>query len=188
MNLSDILNVDIEAEAVHIANKKWWVDIHTGEPLNRDKGEQLMLVVTELSEAMEGARKDLMDDHLPQYKMEHVEIIDAFIRLLDYRYGHGHRDKFHAAEYIHPTSAQFKGQPPSFGACLYTIVQELMKPSGMRNEMEDIDWTINLLYFYSVFRGFDHLFLEIYEAKMAYNATRVDHSIEHRLSEHGKKI
>lgn len=43
-----------------------------------------MLVVTELAETMEGARKDLMDDHLPHRKMEEVELADAIIRILDY--------------------------------------------------------------------------------------------------------
>jgi NTP pyrophosphatase (non-canonical NTP hydrolase) len=41
----------------------------------------LMLIVTELAEASEGERKDLMDDKLPHRKMVEVEIADAFIRL-----------------------------------------------------------------------------------------------------------
>jgi len=46
-------------------------------------GTKLMLVVTEVSEAMEGHRKDLMDDHLPHRPMVEVEIADAVIRLFD---------------------------------------------------------------------------------------------------------
>lgn len=41
----------------------------------------LMLVVSELSEAMEGHRKGLMDDKLPQHKMLDVELADAVIRI-----------------------------------------------------------------------------------------------------------
>lgn len=63
---------------------KWWVDLDTGEPKGRNPGEMLMLAVTELAEAMEGVRKNLMDDHLPHRKMEEVEIADCIIRLLDY--------------------------------------------------------------------------------------------------------
>lgn len=48
------------------------------------KGQQLMLIVSELSEAMEADRKDLQDDHLPQYKGFDVELIDANIRILDF--------------------------------------------------------------------------------------------------------
>lgn len=49
----------------------------------RNVGELLKLVVSELSEAMEGHRKNLMDDKLPHRKMFEVEIGDAFIRLFD---------------------------------------------------------------------------------------------------------
>ena len=49
---------------IHKVNEKWWVDLRTGEPLKRNVGELLMLCVSELSEAMEGDRKDLADTHL----------------------------------------------------------------------------------------------------------------------------
>lgn len=68
---------------VHKANAKWWVDLKTGEPLQRNVGELLMLVVSELAEAMEGHRKGLVDDKLPHRTMFEVEIADAVIRLLD---------------------------------------------------------------------------------------------------------
>ena len=44
----------------------------------------LCLIHSEISEAMEGERKDLMDDHLPHRKMAEVELADAIIRILDY--------------------------------------------------------------------------------------------------------
>lgn len=44
---------------------------------------KLMLAVSELSEAMEGLRNDLMDDKLPHRKMGEVELGDALIRILD---------------------------------------------------------------------------------------------------------
>lgn len=50
----------------------------------REKGTLLMLIVSEVAEAMEGERKDLMDDHLPHRKMAEVELADAMIRILDY--------------------------------------------------------------------------------------------------------
>ena len=71
------------AAIVHKANAKWWVDLKTEEPLKRNVGELLMLVVSELAEAMEGHRKGLMDDKLPSRPMFEVEIADAIIRLLD---------------------------------------------------------------------------------------------------------
>lgn len=70
-------------EIVHKANAKWWIHLETGEPLNRNVGELLMLTTSELAEAMEGHRKNLMDDKLPHRKMFEVELADALIRIFD---------------------------------------------------------------------------------------------------------
>ena len=72
------------AKMCHEANIKWWYDINTGALLDRNKGEMLMLMVSEIAEAMEGERKDLMDDKLPHRKMVEVELVDALIRIFDY--------------------------------------------------------------------------------------------------------
>ncbi len=61
----------------------WWTNHKTGEPLDRNTGEMLMLIVSEISEGMEGHRKDLMDDKLPHRKMLEVELADAVIRIFD---------------------------------------------------------------------------------------------------------
>lgn len=46
-------------------------------------GTKLGLVHSEISEALEGGRKSLMDDHLPHRKAEEVEYADAIIRIFD---------------------------------------------------------------------------------------------------------
>jgi NTP pyrophosphatase (non-canonical NTP hydrolase) len=73
---------------VHELNYKWW---HTkeGVRLERNKGELICLMHSELSEMMEGERKDLMDDHLPHRKSAEVELADLFIRGLDYAGAYG---------------------------------------------------------------------------------------------------
>lgn len=71
------------ADVVHQANAKWWVDLHTNEPKERNVGELLMLATSELAEAMEGHRKCLMDDKLPHRQMFEVELADCMIRILD---------------------------------------------------------------------------------------------------------
>ena len=118
-DLGDMLNA--VAINVHEANRKWWVDLHTGEKIERNFGELMALAHSELSEALEGHRKNLMDDKLPHRKMVEVELADALIRILDTAHG--------------------------LGLDIGGAVAE----------------------------------------KMAYNATRVDHTREHRLSENGKK-
>lgn len=62
----------------------WHTDLATGELKDRNKGEMLCLVHSEISEAMEGERKGLMDDHLPHRPMAEVELADAVIRIADY--------------------------------------------------------------------------------------------------------
>lgn len=108
------------AKLVHDAHAKWWVDLKTGLPIQRNVGELLMLVTSELAEAMEGHRKSLKDDKLPHRDMFEVEVADAMIRLLDIA-------------------------------------------GGMRLDLEGA-------------------MIE----KMRYNATRIDHTAEHRLAPGGK--
>lgn len=84
------MNLNELAQVVHAANIKWWQNIETGEPIKRNKGELIALIHSELSEALEGERKDLMDDKLPHRKMAEVELVDTIIRILDYGAGFGY--------------------------------------------------------------------------------------------------
>lgn len=72
------------ATVCHEANLKWWRDPVSGNLICRNKGELLCLIHSEISEAMEGERKDLMDDKLPHRRMAEVELADALIRIFDY--------------------------------------------------------------------------------------------------------
>ena len=81
MNTREVIN-DL-CKDVHAANEKWWVDLRTGEPLQRNVGEMLCLVHSEISEAMEGHRKNLPDDKLSHRPMIEVELADAVIRIFD---------------------------------------------------------------------------------------------------------
>lgn len=84
-----VLVIQNLCESVHEANKKWWVDLESGLPLKRNVAEMLMLVVSELAEAMEGHRKSLKDDKLPWRPMLEVELADALIRIFDIGAGLG---------------------------------------------------------------------------------------------------
>lgn len=77
------------AEICHEANKQWWRDIETGEPIIRNRGELLALIHSEVSEALEGMLTGAMDSHLPHRASEEVELADVLIRVFDYTGGIG---------------------------------------------------------------------------------------------------
>lgn len=83
-------------ERIHQDNLKagWWTDLASGIDLAEEArqgtrlgkaivAEKLCLIHSEISEAMEGARKNLQDDKLPHRKMIEVELADSVIRTLD---------------------------------------------------------------------------------------------------------
>lgn len=83
-------------DACHGASAKagWWQNVKTGTDHIAEVrggtelgkalvGQKLMLVVSEVSEGMEGHRKGLMDDKLPHRSMIEVELADAVIRIAD---------------------------------------------------------------------------------------------------------
>lgn len=73
----------------HIARETGWWTNRDGSPKERNKGELLLLIISEIVEAGEGLRKDLMDDKLPHRKMVEVELADTLIRLFDFAGGYG---------------------------------------------------------------------------------------------------
>jgi NTP pyrophosphatase (non-canonical NTP hydrolase) len=77
------------AATIHELNEKWWRDLETGQPIERNVGELLCLIHSEISEGLEAHRKDLMDDKLPHRKGLEVELADALIRILDLAGAHG---------------------------------------------------------------------------------------------------
>lgn len=83
-------------QEVHDSNAVagWWTDLTSGLNLVEEArlgtrlgkaivAEKLCLVHSEVSEAMEASRKNLMDDKLTHRKGVEVELADAVIRILD---------------------------------------------------------------------------------------------------------
>lgn len=104
----------------------WHNDIHTGEPRTAEQNDALFptriaLCHSELSEALEGHRRDLEDEHIAGRLSSEIELADAVIRIFDLA-----------------------------GAMGYELGSAI-------------------------------------EAKLAYNAQRVDHRHAHRVTKGGKK-
>lgn len=83
------------AQRIHTANcdAGWWNDMNNTDDPGRHLSHpnlfrysiptKLCLVHSEISEALEGFRKNLKDDHLPTRPMIEVELADALIRIFD---------------------------------------------------------------------------------------------------------
>lgn len=69
----------------------WWndTDPNTSKENPLHFSNKLCLIHSEISEAMEGDRKKLMDDHIPTRFMREVELADAVIRIFDLAGGYG---------------------------------------------------------------------------------------------------
>lgn len=177
-----MINYNEQAATIYAQNKAvgWWDDP------NRCIYQTLQLVSTEIAEATEGERKDLMDDHIPTRKMGEVELADALIRVLDLagRYGWEVdflRAKHNAAlDYVDSIA----GKHLILNMSLCCLAQEFLN-GGVQKDIN---------YFYS---GLIASLLRVAETqgydieaamveKLIYNKTRADHKRENRAKEGGK--
>lgn len=190
------------ARECHAANAHWWQNPATGERITRNKQNLLMLVTSELCEAMEGERKSLNDDHLPHRRMAEVELADTLIRLFDYAGAYGY--DLDGAVALHLRGATptllngfawylYNVRPPAGdkGEALFAIVK-MVAHLGLSEEIGDANLASTFLgcafvriFEYAGAHGYD-LDGAVVE-KRAYNATRVDHQAEARLAANGKK-
>lgn len=164
------------AAFVHKANKKWWEDPITQQPIERNKGELLMLIITELAEAVEGIRKNLWDDKLPHRKMEEVEMADCYIRILDFAGGF----KINLEEEDRNLMFENKSE------YILSICSEICTAGRVFGTGFYLSFAIGLIKSYC--KKFNLDLEGAFEDKMEYNLSREDHSHEARLKEGGKKF
>lgn len=96
MDLDEHYAVETLQRKIHQGNVDagWWTDLDTMQSLAEEcrirtrfgkalVAEKLVLIHSEVSEAMEAARKNLKDDKIPHRSGIEVELADAVIRILD---------------------------------------------------------------------------------------------------------
>jgi len=171
------MNLNELSKQVHSAHIKWWQDPATGQPIQRNQFELLALAISELSEMLEGVRKNLMDDHLPNRRMEEVEAADFAIRILDFAGGF----KLELVEIAAPSPELLH---PNKGQAIFFITHYLTKfPT---EQAYALSYSLFLIRSYCAQHGLD---LEgAMTEKLAFNAQREDHKHKARLIAGGKRF
>lgn len=171
------------AADIHADNLKagWWEPF----PVKMDRyNTAMMLTVTEVAEAAEGVRKDLMDDKLTARTMVEVELADTLIRLLDLcgAYDVPLNDLDEAKQVARSDieeSYDLNNLEPLFYICRCVCLPSLDYQRVLRHSVAA---TIAL----SEFWAFD--VFAVVEEKRAFNAVRDDHKPENRAKKGGKKF
>lgn len=193
------------ASEVHRDNDHWWRNPATGARIDREKATLLFLVISELTEAGEGERKEAMDDHLAHRPSAEVELADALIRLFDY-IGAFKYDLDGALRKAHPNivSKEFIGLTHYFAYRFFNRTQtkpwqllQMIQAVGRIAELEEgggspsrdieaaMGWFIALVFDYCGVWNYD--IAGAFVEKRMYNATRHDHTHKARLAAGGKK-
>lgn len=177
-------NINDLAKTIHADNVAvgWW------DKPGQCLFEKLQLVSTEIAEATEGERKNLMDDKLPHRKMGEVELADALIRLLDLA---GHTgwvyDKYEESTELLRYCAT-KGV-----AGMHMAINVEISRIALNLYYLGIDDDIIPLFYSrtvdNIIKCAENLGYDIFAAmdeKLEYNRNRADHKRENRAKEGGK--
>ena len=170
----------------HNVDVGWWDN-------NPSLLEKMMLIITEIAEATEGVRKDLMDDHLPHRKMEEVELADALIRTLDL----GGRMELQLHEEAHKDIVfdddLIEGNAAERHLMLCTNVTGMADRTAYHlvgGDRHTLDFSYSYLVFsiIEVSRLQGHDIMAAMAEKFEYNKVRADHKRESRAATNGKKF
>lgn len=175
------------ATNIHSNNARWWCDIETGERIERVPEELLMLIVSEIAEAMEGERKDLMDDKLPHRKMAEVELADVLIRIFDFAGGFKYDLDINKALDLRALDITDNKGEMLFALVrrVYLVWLAIQIGEGQTTVGTRLVHLIIGVLQYAEAHNYD--MLDAMEEKLAYNKIREDHQIENRKLAGGKK-
>lgn len=139
---------------------------------------------SELSEAMEGDRKGLMDDHLPHYPMFQVELADFVIRCLDWLGSKSWQDYDFYVFLRKSNSIEFLADMHSQVTSAYNLMNDPYY-GKRQGPMKAMASAVVHCFDHAELKGFD--LHQIILEKVEYNKNRADHKKENRAKEGGKK-
>lgn len=163
----------------------WWDEFMPFKISRYDTA--FMLIVTELAEACEGYRRNLQDDHLPDYKMLEVELADAAIRTLDLCGAYNvtlHTDHPLYQKLVEEVLDSTTQNHNFISMCTVVLrrVHNEVEVGGQLGAM-----MVGIQFLFDQYGNRNLELLDIVHAKRAYNAQRADHKREARDAEGGKK-
>lgn len=181
------MNYNELAKEIYAQNKAvgWW-----DEP-NRCKLTLLQLVNTEIAEATEAERKDLMDDHLTHRKGGEVELADALIRVLDMGGAYGWEYEYHKNEIDGAKEAtKFNNLEIAGKHYVLTMITCAIGLAIIGNDSDDIGYSYGLLIamINETAKSQNYDIESAMHEKLEYNKQRQDHKRENRAKEGGKKF
>lgn len=173
-----------QAKAIYEQNKAvgWW------DGPDRCIFQTLQLVSTEIAEATEGERKNLMDDHLPSRKMGEVELADALIRILDL----GGRYNWVALEGAGPLpefvsrDLSIAGKHLFLNACLIGLTHNLPSDYERPDDATNFHYTNLVVGLVATAETHGYDIEGAMVEKLEYNKKRQDHKRENRAKDGGK--
>jgi len=170
------------AREIHTSNvyAGWW-------PENRNRGEVMMLIISEIAEAVEGYEYDLKDDKLPDEYMFDVELADTAIRLLDLCGVDADNIPVVWEARLAAMDDELSGDIYAYLMRVVVYVSKAMEGHRRGNIIEYGENLWNALAtVYCVAESYEIDLDRIISLKREFNATRQDHRLENRLKAGGK--
>ena len=167
----------------------WYTDLETGLPLDRNVGEMMVLIHSEVSEAYDAWRSDSMDDKLPHRLGVEVELADTLIRIFDLA---GYLKLQITQSGSNIVKESITSLPKAFINEIFNNIHYFISEAyegyrklNLDKLSENLSAVTGLINLLGIFLKID--ISGAIEEKLEYNANRADHKIENRKKPGGKR-
>lgn len=183
-----MINISEMIEKCHNASVQggWYTNLETGEPLDRNIGEMMVLIHSEISESFDAFSKDTMnltmDDKLTHRLGIEVELADTAIRIFDLA---GYKQ----LNLCSPSVESDQHFDPYFEyLVLHSFISSAYEGYRKSNRQKFEQGLTNAIY--QIIYISNNLKLDLESAileKLEFNSKREDHKLENRKKPGGKR-